>query len=63
MPLPDEVDTWLCDGQDTEQCRPSWQHCTECDGRGDYDAPDCCPTCQGSGGGYICRTHDMKNPP
>lgn len=58
MPVPGEViGAWACvpnpDGRD---CRAEWVLCCDCDGE---EGPDeKCSTCIGSGGGYICATHD-----
>jgi len=59
MPLPDEVNAWRCvPAPDERQCLSTWQSCNECDG---VEGPDDkCTTCTGSGGGYICRTHDTE---
>lgn len=58
MPVPQEVDGWICrDPQDDEACVACWQSCDQCDGNADDD--ERCPICQGSGGGYVCATHDI----
>lgn len=63
MPLPDEVNTYVCMGlgfTETMKCRAMWQSCNECDGEEGPD--DKCSTCTGSGGGYICAAHDNHQP-
>lgn len=64
MPVPDEViDAWMCTpwpAPDAPQCTPVWISCDECDGEPGPD--DKCGTCTGSGGGYICGTHDIEPP-
>ena len=58
MPVPQEVDTWVCKDQpDQSRCEAAWQSCDECDGR-ESDADDACGVCGGSGGGYVCAIHD-----
>lgn len=58
MPVPDEVNSWRCEGLSWDEgmkCRAAWQFCDDCDG---VEGPDDkCSTCTGSGGGYICATH------
>ncbi len=57
---PGEVNHWVCvpnpDGRD---CVATWVLCDACDGE---EGPDTkCDQCQGSGGGYICDTHDYAD--
>ena len=59
MPLPKETDAWRCaPPPDNRQCRSLWQSCGACDGEEGPD--DKCADCTGSGGGYICATHDLE---
>jgi hypothetical protein len=60
MPEPDEVVTgWACNPQpDDRDCVQDWQSCDDCDGEAGPD--DKCSMCTGSGGGYICATHDTN---
>lgn len=58
MPQPDEVaGCWDCiPNPDGRACTQTWQMCDACDGEAGPD--DKCAMCTGSGGGYICATHD-----
>lgn len=60
MPIPEEVQgAWRCvPTPNDEECRAEWVTCDDCDGEEDMD--DLCPICTGSGGGYICSTHDTS---
>ena len=60
MPQPSEVVTgWACNPQpDEKDCVNAWVICDECDGEEGDD--DRCSTCTGSGGGYVCATHDLE---
>ncbi len=60
MPVPDEVPgAWVCvPNPDGRRCQADWVPCDACDGQ---EGPDeRCGQCQGSGGGYICATHDRN---
>lgn len=58
MPVPGEViGAWECiPNPDGKDCKATWVSCDYCDGEEDMN--DECETCTGSGGGYICATHD-----
>lgn len=59
MPVPGEVlGAWVCIPRPEKgDCRADWVSCDDCDGlEGDDDR---CSMCTGSGGGYICGTHDI----
>ena len=60
-PVPDEVDTYRCMGlplEESMKCLSAWQPCDDCDGEEGPD--DKCSMCTGSGGGYICKIHDIE---
>jgi hypothetical protein len=60
MPVPEDViGAWSCSpNPDGRPCKAEWVSCDECDGEEGQD--DKCSNCTGSGGGYICGTHDIE---
>lgn len=60
MPVPGEViGAWVCiPSPDDKDCKADWVMCDECNGEEDMENE--CSTCTGSGGGYICSTHDTN---